>query len=106
MTDGRFDPVKYNRLLTSSQAKQSGMLAGLESYYRSEIPRQKLFDQVSSDVYLSDERLWQIFRDRQRQHLIAEDKPPVMLAPVVPGLLRRSFVIDGRVVLTVEWAAP
>jgi hypothetical protein len=49
---------------------------------------------------------WQIFRDRQRQHLIAADKPPVMLAPVVPGLLRRSFVIDGRVVLTVEWAAP
>lgn len=49
---------------------------------------------------------WQIFRDRQRLHLIAADRPPVMLAPVVPGLLRRSFVIDGRVVLTVEWAAP
>jgi hypothetical protein len=49
---------------------------------------------------------WQIFRDRQRQDLIAAAKPPVMLAPVVPGLLRRSFVIDGRVVLTVEWAAP
>jgi hypothetical protein len=49
---------------------------------------------------------WQIFRDRQRQHLIAADKPPVMLAPVVPGLLRRAFVIDGRTVLTVEWAPP
>ena len=49
---------------------------------------------------------WQIFRDRQRQHLIAADKPPVMLAPVVPGLLRRAFVVDGRTVLTVEWAAP
>ncbi|GEO35869.1 hypothetical protein SAE02_00170 [Skermanella aerolata] len=49
---------------------------------------------------------WQIFRDRQRRHLIAADKPPVMLAPVVPGLLRRAFVIDGQVVLTVQWAAP
>jgi hypothetical protein len=49
---------------------------------------------------------WQIFLDRQRQHLIAADKPPVMLAPVVPGLLRRAFVVDGRTVLTVQWAAP
>lgn len=64
MTDGRFDPEKYRRLLSSSQARQSGTLIGLENYYRSEIPRQKLFDQVSSDVYLSDERLWQIWRDR------------------------------------------
>ena len=63
-TDGRFDPEKYRRLLSSSQAKQSGTLIGLENYYRAEIPRQKLFDQVSSDVYLSDERLWQIWRDR------------------------------------------
>lgn len=63
-TDGKFDPEKYRRLLSSSQAKQSGTLQGLEAYYRQEIPRQKLFDQVSSDVYLSDERLWQIWRDR------------------------------------------
>jgi peptidyl-prolyl cis-trans isomerase D len=64
MTDGRFDPAKYQRLLTSPQAKASGTLAGLEAYYRQEIPRQKLFDQIVSDVYLSDERLWQIYRDR------------------------------------------
>ncbi len=63
-TDGRFDPVKYGRFLNSSQNKAGGLLVQLEGYYRSEIPRQKLFDQVSSDVYLSDERLWQIFRDR------------------------------------------
>jgi hypothetical protein len=49
---------------------------------------------------------WQIFRDRQRRHLVAADKPPVILAPVVPGLLRRAYVIDGRTVLTVEWAQP
>ena len=49
---------------------------------------------------------WQIFRDRQRRHLVDADKPPVILAPVVPGLLRRAYVIDGRTVLTVEWAQP
>ncbi|MEP6765234.1 MAG: peptidyl-prolyl cis-trans isomerase [Gemmatimonadaceae bacterium] len=64
MTDGRFDVEKYRRLLSTPQTKASGMLAGLENYYRQEIPRQKLFDQVASDVYLSDERLWQIYRDR------------------------------------------
>ncbi len=63
-TDGRFDIQKYQRLLSSSVARQSGMLVGLEQYYRSEIPKQKLFDQVASDVYVSDERLWQVFKDR------------------------------------------
>ena len=63
-TDGRFDIQKYRRLLASPMSRQSGMLAGLENYYRAEIPKQKLFDQVSSDVYMSDERVWQVYRDR------------------------------------------
>ena len=63
-TDGRFDIQKYRRLLASPMSRQSGMLAGLENYYRAEIPKQKLFDQVSSDVYMSDERMWQVYRDR------------------------------------------
>src|SRR5262249_26171467 len=50
MTDGRFDPDKYQRLLSSAQARQSGLLVSLENYYRSEIPKQKLFDQVSSGM--------------------------------------------------------
>ena len=49
-TDGQFDIAKYQRLLASPMARQSGMLAGLEAYYRSEIPKQKLFDQVASDA--------------------------------------------------------
>ncbi len=63
-TDGQFDISKYHRLLTSPMARQSGILAGLESYYRTEIPRQKLFDQIASDVFVSDERAWQVYRDR------------------------------------------
>jgi parvulin-like peptidyl-prolyl isomerase len=62
-TDGRFDAAKYQRFLASPAARQQGILAGLESYYRSEIPRQKLFAQVAGDVYVSDTRLWNIWRD-------------------------------------------
>ena len=71
MTDGRFDQEKYRRLLSTPQTRNSGMLAQLENYYRSEIPRQKLFDQVASDVYLTDERLWQIYRDRHDSAMVS-----------------------------------
>ncbi|HEX4683754.1 MAG TPA: peptidyl-prolyl cis-trans isomerase [Gemmatimonadaceae bacterium] len=63
-TDGQFDPQKYGRLLASPQARQSGLLIQLENYYRSEIPREKLFDQVSSGVYVSDAELWRAWRDQ------------------------------------------
>jgi peptidyl-prolyl cis-trans isomerase D len=63
-TEGRFDIEKYQRFLASPIARQQGLLIGLESYYRSEIPKQKLFDQISSDVWVSDARLWQIYQDR------------------------------------------
>jgi peptidyl-prolyl cis-trans isomerase D len=63
-TDGQFDIDKYRRLISSPSARQSGMLAGLEQYYRVEIPKQKLFEQIASGVYVTDERLWQVYRDR------------------------------------------
>lgn len=62
-TNGQFDPAKYQRYLSSPAAKQGGVLAYLESYYRQEIPRQKLFAQLASEVYLSDARLWQLYQD-------------------------------------------
>jgi len=64
-TDGKFDIQKYQRFLSSPLARQSGALAGLEAYYRTEIPKQKLFDQVASGAYITDERLWQMYRDRR-----------------------------------------
>jgi peptidyl-prolyl cis-trans isomerase D len=63
-TEGRFDPEKYARLLASPQARQSGLLVQLEQYYRSEIPRQKLFDQISSGAYVTDTELWRAWRDQ------------------------------------------
>jgi peptidyl-prolyl cis-trans isomerase D len=63
-TEGRFDPQKYQRLLASPQARQGGLLVQLENYYRTEIPREKLFDEISSGVYVSDPELWRAWRDQ------------------------------------------
>jgi peptidyl-prolyl cis-trans isomerase D len=112
MTDGRFDPAKYQRLLSSPQAKASGTLAGLEAYYRQEIPRQKLFDQISSDVYLSDERLWQVYRDRHDSASVSfvtlrtdalKDTAVVVTDAEISAYYERnkkSFVRPGRAVLS------
>ena len=62
-TDGRFDQAKYARFLSSPSTRQQGILVSLENYYRSELPRQKLFQQVGGDAYVSDTRLWNIYRD-------------------------------------------
>ena len=62
-TEGRFDPQKYQRFLSSPAARQQGLLVQLENYYRSEIPREKLFQQVAASVYLSDARLWSVYQD-------------------------------------------
>src|SRR3954463_7973905 len=63
-TDGQFDPAKYQRFLTSPMARQQGLLYQLEQYYRTEIPKEKLFDQVASDVYVTDDQLWRRFQDQ------------------------------------------
>lgn len=62
-TDGRFDIEKYRRFLRSPAARTQGLLMQLENYYRDAIPRAKLMDQLVSDVYVSDARLWQAYKD-------------------------------------------
>ena len=62
-TEGQFDPAKYQRFLASPGARQSGVLQQLESYYRTEIPKEKLFTQIAGDVFVSETRLWQMWRD-------------------------------------------
>jgi peptidyl-prolyl cis-trans isomerase D len=63
-TNGQFDFEKYQRFLRSPQARQQGLLAQLEGYYRSTIPKQKLFEQVAAGAFVSDARLWQIYQDQ------------------------------------------
>lgn len=64
-TEGRFDPDKYQRFLSSPVARQQGILQQLESYYRSEIPRTKLFSHLATETWISDGALWQSFKDER-----------------------------------------
>jgi peptidyl-prolyl cis-trans isomerase D len=62
-TEGRFDPAKYQRLLSSSQARQGGLLVALEQYYRNEVPKEKLAEQVTAGVFATDVDLWRAYQD-------------------------------------------
>jgi peptidyl-prolyl cis-trans isomerase D len=62
-TEGRFDPAKYQRLLSSSQARQGGLLVALEQYYRNEVPKEKLAEQVTASVFATDVDLWRAYQD-------------------------------------------
>jgi peptidyl-prolyl cis-trans isomerase D len=84
-TEGRFDPDKYARLLASPQARQGGLLVSLENYYRTEIPREKLFDQISSGVYVSDPELWRAWKD---QHDSAQVSYIAFAPPPDPGFAK------------------
>jgi peptidyl-prolyl cis-trans isomerase D len=112
-TEGRFDPVKYQRLLSSPGAKQSGILLQLEGYYRSEIPRAKLFDQVSAGLYVSDDELWRGWKDthdsarvsfvalRPAQELKADASIPESALRDYFDKHKAGFQRTGRAVLTV-----
>ncbi|PYP77324.1 MAG: hypothetical protein DMD35_15400 [Gemmatimonadetes bacterium] len=62
-TEGRFDPAKYQRLLASAQARQGGLLIALEQYYRTEVPKEKLAEQVTASVFATDVDLWRAYQD-------------------------------------------
>ncbi|HRQ80226.1 MAG TPA: hypothetical protein PKZ97_03835 [Azospirillaceae bacterium] len=49
---------------------------------------------------------WQVFRDKQRQHLVGADRPPVLLAPAAPGVLVRLYVVNGEIALALTAAPP
>jgi peptidyl-prolyl cis-trans isomerase D len=62
-TEGRFDPQKYERFLASSNTQTREFLIAMEQRWREELPRYKLLQAVTSDLFVSDARLWQMWRD-------------------------------------------
>ena len=86
-TEGQFDPDKYQRLLKSPTARQSGLLVNLENYYRSELPKQKLFEQIATDVYVTDSRLWGIWQD-------SHDSARVSYVALRPETVTDSVVVS------------
>jgi peptidyl-prolyl cis-trans isomerase D len=62
-TEGRFDPAKYERFLSANNETSRQFLLAMEERFREELPRYKLLQQVTADIYVSDAKLWQIWRD-------------------------------------------
>jgi peptidyl-prolyl cis-trans isomerase D len=86
-TDGKFDPQKWQRFLASGT--QPDFLLALEDRYRSELPRMKLLEEVTSDIYVPDAKLWRVYRD---QH----DSVVVRALVIQPG----EAVADASVHIT------
>lgn len=63
-TEGRFDPAKYQRFLASNNEQTRQYLLAMEAQWRNDLPRYKLFREITSDVYFSDGELWQMWRDQ------------------------------------------
>jgi peptidyl-prolyl cis-trans isomerase D len=61
-TDGQFDLQKYQRFVAASA--DPSFLMALEARYRDELPRMKLFEQVTAGVSVSDAAVWRDYRDR------------------------------------------
>jgi peptidyl-prolyl cis-trans isomerase D len=99
-TEGRFDPDKYQRYLASPVARQQGLLAQLEDYYRSEIPRTKLFSQLVTETWLSDDQLWSVFKDERdsaRVTFVALRPSPAQVAEAaVTEAEARAYYDDYR----------
>jgi peptidyl-prolyl cis-trans isomerase D len=94
-TDGRFDPTKYQRFIASPAARQQGLLVQLESYYRSELPKSKLYAQLIADAYVSDAQLWQGYRDQHDsatvQYVALRPTPAEVAAATVDDKAVRAY---------------
>ena len=88
-TNGQFDYEKYQRFLRSPQAREQGLLAQLEGYYRSTIPKQKLFEQIAAGAFVSDARLWQIYQD-------SHDSAQVSFVSMRPTAIAASEITDAQ----------
>jgi len=62
-TDGHFDYEKYKQFF-SRPGVDVNLLEQIEQYYRSVLPRSKLFELVSQEVDVTDADLWAAYQDQ------------------------------------------
>lgn len=82
-TNGQFDATKWRRFLQSASNRE--FLVQLEARYRDQIPQAKLLQYITADLYVSDAKLWRIYRD---QH----DSATVDLVAIGPEQIPDSAV--------------
>jgi parvulin-like peptidyl-prolyl isomerase len=92
-TDGRFDITKWQRYLSTAGPE---FQTQVEQLYREYLPQRKLQDYLTADVYVSDAKLWRIWRDQHESVTVAllairpEDIAD-SLAPVSEAELQRYY---------------
>lgn len=91
-TEGEFDLAKYHQFL-SSPAVDQRLLMQLEEYYRDLIPRNKLFQQIVSGLYITDAELWQMWRDRNESATV--EYAVIDPAARIPD--EQAVVTDGEI---------
>ncbi|HEV8150790.1 MAG TPA: SurA N-terminal domain-containing protein [Gemmatimonadales bacterium] len=65
LTDGKFDPAKYERWLASPSGQAA--IPYLEDRYRDALLQAKLRARVTGDVYVSEAALWERYRDEHEK---------------------------------------
>jgi len=82
-TDRQFDVRKWQQFL---QSADRATLSQIEAVYRERLPQFKLAQYVTTDVYISDAKLWRIFKD---QH----DSASLAVVPIWPYLITDSISV-------------
>jgi len=67
-TNGQFDITKWQRYLSSAGPEFTGQI---EQLYREYLPQRKLQEYLTADVYVSDAKLWRIWRDQHESVTVA-----------------------------------
>ena len=88
-TEGKFDFNKYQRYLNANA--DPNFLLALESRYRQEIPRLKLYEELASGVYVPTAKLWRMYQDQN-------DSVTAMFALIQP----ENYLPDSAVKVTEE----
>ena len=92
-TNGQFDITKWQRYLSSAGPEFTSQV---EQLYREYLPQRKLQEYLTADVYVSDAKLWRIWRDQHEAVTVAvlairpEDVPD-SLAPVSDAELQQYY---------------
>src|SRR5256886_12420230 len=82
-TNGQFDITKWQRYLSSASPEFTSQI---EQLYREYLPQRKLQEYLTADVYVSDAKLWRIWRDQHEAVTVAvlairpEDVPDSLAA--------------------------
>src|SRR5216110_3975329 len=92
-TNGQFDITKWQRYLGSASEE---FRAQIEALYREYLPERKLEEYLTADVYVSDAKLWRIWRDQHESVTVAvlavtPDRIPDSLVSISDAELERYY---------------